>query len=168
MPYGNRDWNFSAPIDLSKTSVEGRKAVAAGPYNGKLVSVEPLKSKTNKPMVKLKINLHSSDDEGLQEALPENGAVIFDNLMLEGGDSGFRLKNICQVLGIEPPETQSLDDVNTFCEALQDASLPVMVGLRTYEGTDQNTVKYYGAEPPKDDMNGASKSKTKPGHGRKR
>ena len=112
MPYGGgtSGWKFSGKVNWDKVSVEGPKAIAAGLYRAKVEKAEPKVSKTDKPMIEVKLKVTGTEEQALREYV---GSSFFDNWMI-GEEGGFRLKNFALVGEVDPPATVGYDDVKKF------------------------------------------------------
>jgi len=152
----NVGWKHSAKFDWGKVSVEGGTPPPVGIYEAECVGVEVKLTQKGDPMISVKWKLTGAEEPECREE--GVGKMIFDNLVMTQ-EGAFKAKQLAVVTGLELPESQAPDDVNAFADKITGMECSMMIRHRNYEGKPRGDILHYGAEPPTDETNGASKSK---------
>lgn len=148
MPQGYAaGWKHSKELNWGGVKFGERKVALEGTYDAKVIKALPVESSTGKPMVKVTLEIIASDDPDLRESV---GAKLFDQWLVVDDAGGFRLKNFALEADVDPPEAQTYDIVNEWCENIVDKTVTVKVKRDSYKGEANAKIAHYGKEPPTD------------------
>jgi hypothetical protein len=154
-------------IDWDDIDASGREPVEPGLYKAQCISAKRKAVAQGKPGFELQWQLLANEDG---EEI-EGTRVIYDTLALTTGAKGgaWKVKQVALAADVDPPEGDSEDDVQAFCDALLEQEVWIKIIVKPYQGRDYNRVGTYmsdedveGADEPQGDRpKGKKKAKKK-------
>lgn len=133
-----KGWTDRENLDWNKIDATAPPRLDRDIYYGKIVSAEAKRTKTDKPSVAIRIEATTRyENEKLDKLRP-----LFDNLVFTQ-DGAFKAKQICEALGIDPPEDSGYKLVKAFADEILGKKLWMLVGSRMYEGKKNNNIERY-------------------------
>lgn len=155
----NEGWTNNDQINWDDVSEDAPAPLEPGVYGFQIAQAEPERTKKGDPGVKLVLTIthaYGGSDGDMKRK-------CYDKLTLTK-DALFRTKQLTKALGVEPPKTNSPDDVAAFCEVLAESPAGfVRLKQETYQGrTNARVDRYLTAEAAAEAAAGGGAQATAP------